>query len=124
MIFETHAHYDDEAFDEDRETLLASMQQNMIGCLVNVGASLESTQTSIQLAEQYPYIYAAAGCTRARARRSTKRSLNGSRRSAHIRRWWQSGRLVWITIGTSQTRQFRRNGLCASLNLQKRSKSQ
>ena len=36
MIFETHAHYDDEAFDEDRETLLASMQQNMIGCLVNV----------------------------------------------------------------------------------------
>ena len=61
MIFETHAHYDDEAFDEDRETLLASMQQNMIGCLVNVGASLKSTQTSIQLAEQYPYIYAAAG---------------------------------------------------------------
>ncbi|MDE6364917.1 MAG: TatD family hydrolase [Lachnospiraceae bacterium] len=61
MIFETHAHYDDEAFDEDRDSLLASMQQNKIGFLVNVGASLKSTRSSIQLAEQYPFVYAAAG---------------------------------------------------------------
>ena len=38
MIFESHAHYDDEAFDEDRETLLASMQENGIEYIVNVGA--------------------------------------------------------------------------------------
>lgn len=61
MIFETHAHYDDEAFDEDREMLLMSMQENEIGYVVNVGASLSSTQKSIQLAEKYPFVYAAAG---------------------------------------------------------------
>ena len=61
MIFETHAHYDDEAFDGDRDSLLASMQQNNIGWLVNVGASLKTTRSSIQLAEQYPFVYAAAG---------------------------------------------------------------
>ncbi len=61
MIFETHAHYDDEAFDEDRERLLMSMQENEIGYVVNVGASLSSTQKSIQLAEKYPFVYAAAG---------------------------------------------------------------
>lgn len=61
MIFETHAHYDDEAFDEDRDALLASMRENGIEYIVNVGASLKSTAASIKLAEKYPFIYAAAG---------------------------------------------------------------
>ena len=61
MIFETHAHYDDEAFDEDRDALLSSMQEQGIGFLVNVGASLQSTAASIRLSEQYPFVYAAAG---------------------------------------------------------------
>ena len=61
MIFETHAHYDDDAFDEDRDVLLASMPQNDIKYIVNVGASLKSTAASIALAEKYPYVYAAAG---------------------------------------------------------------
>lgn len=61
MIFETHAHYDDEAFDEDRDALLSSMQENGIEAIVNVGASLRSTKESIWLAEQYPFVYAAAG---------------------------------------------------------------
>lgn len=61
MIFETHAHYDDGAFDEDRDVLLASMPQNNIKYIVNVGASLNSTAASIALAEKYPYVYAAAG---------------------------------------------------------------
>jgi TatD DNase family protein len=61
MIFETHAHYDDEAFNEDRECLLCSMPQNGIGYIVNVGSSLLSTRQSIELAHRYPFIYAAAG---------------------------------------------------------------
>lgn len=61
MIFETHAHYDDEAFDEDRETLLQSMQENGIGTIVNVGASLQSTKATIELMGKYPFIYGAAG---------------------------------------------------------------
>lgn len=61
MIFETHAHYDDEAFDEDRDILLSSMHENDIEYIVNVGASLKSTAASVELAKKYPFIYAAAG---------------------------------------------------------------
>ena len=61
MIFETHAHYDDAAYDEDRDALLGSMQENQIEYIVNVGASLSSTAASIALAEIYPFVYAAAG---------------------------------------------------------------
>ena len=61
MIFETHAHYDDEAFDEDRDVLLSSMRENGIEYIVNVGANLKSTAASIALAQKYSFIYAAAG---------------------------------------------------------------
>lgn len=61
MIFESHAHYDDKAFDEDREALLSVMRENGIAYIVNVGASLESTETTIALTRKYPFIYGAAG---------------------------------------------------------------
>ncbi|MDE6985344.1 MAG: TatD family hydrolase [Lachnospiraceae bacterium] len=61
MIFETHAHYDNEAFDADRDALLASLPANGIGSVVNAGASLNSTAASIRLAETYPFVYASAG---------------------------------------------------------------
>ncbi len=61
MIFETHAHYDDEAFDEDREELLQSLPERGIGRVVNVGSSLESCRRTIALMERYPYLYGALG---------------------------------------------------------------
>ncbi len=61
MIFETHAHYDDEAFDPDREELLSVMSESGIGTIVNVGASLKSTESSIKLADKHTFLYAAAG---------------------------------------------------------------
>ncbi|MDO4321434.1 MAG: TatD family hydrolase [Lachnospiraceae bacterium] len=61
MIFDTHAHYDDKAFDEDRESLLTQMGQNGIAGIVNVGASLRGVQASQELAEKYPSVYAAVG---------------------------------------------------------------
>lgn len=61
MIFDTHAHYDDEQFEQDREELLASMKDQNVGTIVNVSATLESCRRSIALAEKYPYIYAAVG---------------------------------------------------------------
>lgn len=61
MIFDTHAHYDDEAFEEDREELLAGMKASGVEQIVNVGASMESSKRSIGLAEKYPMIYAAVG---------------------------------------------------------------
>lgn len=61
MIFETHAHYDDEAFAEDREALLAGLPEKGIGRVVNIGASLASCETTIKLMEKYPFIYGALG---------------------------------------------------------------
>ena len=61
MIFDTHAHYDSEQFDEDRETLLASMKEAGVGTIVNVAASYESCFEVPKLAEKYPFMYAAVG---------------------------------------------------------------
>lgn len=61
MIFETHAHYDDEAFDKDREVLLNSLKANGIEYVINAGASLQSIKNTISLMEKYPFIYGALG---------------------------------------------------------------
>ena len=61
MIFDTHEHYDDDAFDEDREELLAGMSQAGVEYIVNVGASMASSERSVKLAEKYPFVYAAVG---------------------------------------------------------------
>ena len=61
MIFDSHAHYDDEAFQEDREALLTSLPGQGISYVVNVGASLRGVRDTVALTEQYPYIYGAVG---------------------------------------------------------------
>ena len=61
MLFDTHAHKDDRAFDEDRQTLLASLPGQGIGLLLNPGCSLESSRRADALSRAYDYIYAAVG---------------------------------------------------------------
>lgn len=61
MIFESHAHYDDEAFDEDRDALLESLEEKGIGYVINVGSSLKATENTIALTKKYPFVYGAAG---------------------------------------------------------------
>ncbi len=61
MIFESHAHYDDEAFDEDRERLLLSLKEHNIGYVLNIASSLSSISTTLALTEKFPFIYAAVG---------------------------------------------------------------
>lgn len=61
MIFETHAHYDDEAFDEDRAGLLQSLSEKGIGRVVNIGASISSCKKTLALMEEYSFIYGALG---------------------------------------------------------------
>ena len=51
MIFETHAHYDDESFNDDREALIRSLPEKEIGRIINVGASIETTKTTLELAQ-------------------------------------------------------------------------
>ena len=61
MIFDTHAHYDDEAFNEDRDKLLLSLPENGIEAVVNVGASIQSTKNTLELMKKYSFVYGAAG---------------------------------------------------------------
>lgn len=61
MIFESHAHYDDKAFDEDRDALLESFGEKGIGYVINIGASIQTTKNTVELAERYPFVYGAAG---------------------------------------------------------------
>lgn len=61
MIYETHAHYDDDAFAKDREELVSSLFLGKVGRIINVGASIASTKTTLNLAEQYENMYAAVG---------------------------------------------------------------
>ena len=61
MIFDTHAHYDDEQFQEDRDALLEAMPSLGVGTIVNVSATYESCLHAVELAKKYPHVYAAVG---------------------------------------------------------------
>ena len=61
MIFETHAHYDDDRFEEDRHKILTSLPEAGIGIVINSGASVESTRDTVELAKKYNHVYAAVG---------------------------------------------------------------
>ena len=61
MIFDTHAHYDSEQFNEDREELLCSMEEQGVGTIVNVCASYASCERVTNMVQKYPFMYAAVG---------------------------------------------------------------
>lgn len=61
MIFETHAHLDDTAFDGDRDALISGLPQKGIEAVMNVGCCLEASHDCIALAEKYPFVYASVG---------------------------------------------------------------
>ena len=61
LLFDTHAHYDDEAFDGDREALLAAMPGRGVGRIVNPGCTLASSRQAVELAARFDHVYAAVG---------------------------------------------------------------
>ncbi len=61
MLFDTHGHLDDRAFDDDRQALIDSLPQSGIGLLMIPGCSLESSRNTVKLANSAPYIYCAVG---------------------------------------------------------------
>lgn len=61
MYFDSHAHYDDAAFDTDRAELLAKLPLEGVGKIANMGCDIESSRKAVELAAEYDYIYAAVG---------------------------------------------------------------
>ena len=61
MYFDSHAHYDDEAFEQDRDLLLPLLYESGVELIMNAGSDGKSSETSLALSKKYPFIYAAAG---------------------------------------------------------------
>ncbi len=61
MLFDTHAHLNDAAFDGDRDELIAGLQDKGVGFVMNAGCSLQSSKECVALAEKYPFLYASVG---------------------------------------------------------------
>ena len=61
MLFDTHAHYDDEQFDTDRDEILSGLPARGVGLVVNPGITVETSRTAVELARRYPHVYAAVG---------------------------------------------------------------
>lgn len=75
-IFDTHAHYDDSRFDEDRDELLSSLSEKGVSHIVNCGCDLKSSLTTLALAEKYDFVYAALGVHAHEAEEATDSDLN------------------------------------------------
>ena len=61
MLFDTHAHMNDPAFDEDREQVLLSLKDKGVEYMMNVGCCLDSSKDCIAMAEKYSFVYASVG---------------------------------------------------------------
>ncbi len=61
MFFDTHAHYDAEQFDPDRDEILAGLPGRGVSLVVNPGCDIPSSRAAVALAERYPFLYAAVG---------------------------------------------------------------
>ena len=61
MLFDTHAHLNDPAFDADRESLMESLASAGVGLVMNAGCSLESSRDIVAMAQRYPWLYASVG---------------------------------------------------------------
>ena len=61
MLFDTHAHMNDPAFDEDREAILLGLKDKGVALMMNVGCCLESSKDCVAMANKYPFVYASVG---------------------------------------------------------------
>ena len=90
MIFDTHAHYDDEAFDADRGALLASMPENGVGLILDPGCDPETSRRAVELAKKYPHVYTAVGWHPENCAPYTEESLSA------LRAWAREPKVVAI----------------------------
>lgn len=61
MLFDSHAHYDDDRFADDREAVLKSLKDYNVGNIINIGSSMETSRFSVDLAQKYDFVYASVG---------------------------------------------------------------
>ena len=111
MIFETHAHYDDEAFDGDRDSLIWAMHEHGIDTIINVGASLRGVRETVTLMERYPFVYGAIGVHPDEVGDLDEEKIAWMRKLCEKEKT-VAVKSAWITTGIKRAMKFRRNGLC------------
>ena len=82
MYFDTHAHYEDEKFNENRDTLIEEMHSNGVDYIINIGSDMATSKKSIDLAKQYDFIYAAVGVHPTEVEEMTKNDIETLRKYA------------------------------------------
>ena len=107
MIIDTHAHYDDEQFDPDRNELLKSMEAGGIGLIVDAGSTVASWGKIVKLTEEYPFMYGAIGVHPDEVGQTCLIWIR-------LLLWARSG---WTITGIRKSMTFRRNGSSGSLSL-------
>ena len=107
MIFDSHAHYDDHAYDGDREEILPALARDGVGTVVNVGASLEGTRRTVELIRKYPFMYGAAGVHPDEVGELNEETFAWLREQCLQKK---------IITGIKRVMRFRKSGLSDSLN--------
>ena len=57
-LFDSHAHYNDERFDQDRDAIISEAHEEGVAKILNVGYSLESSKKAVEIANNYDFMYA------------------------------------------------------------------
>ena len=95
MYFDSHAHLDDEQFDQDREEVLRRLPEEGVSLFMDIGADLPSSRKAVELAQKYPYIYAAVGVHPHDAEEMTQADFEEIRELAQSKRVKAIGELGW-----------------------------
>ena len=117
MIFDTHAHYDDEAFDEDGDQLLSSMKDGGVGCIVNVCASVGGFGGTLELMKAYPFVYGAVGVHPDDAGIMTQDTLDEIRRLSHMEKMVAIGEIGLDYYGDKENHDLQKEWFIRQLDL-------
>lgn len=82
MLFDTHAHYNDEQFNEDRDAVLASMNENNVGLIMNPATKVSELDTVIALCDKYPFMYGATGLHPEEVHTTDENTIDAIRKAA------------------------------------------
>ncbi|MCR5501763.1 MAG: TatD family hydrolase [Lachnospiraceae bacterium] len=96
MIFDTHAHYDDPAFDRDRDELLRGLKERGIGSVVDVGAEFDTLPVILSLTEQYPFVYGALGVHPSEVSGMNEKKLEWIQKTCEENRADKGGKIVAV----------------------------
>ncbi|MBU5315751.1 TatD family hydrolase [Clostridium bornimense] len=119
-IFDTHSHYDDEAFDNDREELIKTIIENDVVGVINCAADMKSVKTTIELTKKYPMFYGAVGVHPCSADEINEKTIENLRDAAKNEKIVAIGEIgLDYYYDDNPSREIQKNAFTAQLELAK-----